>query len=66
MPFCEWTARDESRIDVPLGVLYTTKPTLAVIAYLAPPKPKPIKGGLNPGPSTARSSAARISSAVRA
>jgi hypothetical protein len=48
LPFCEWTAKDESRIDVPLNVLYTTKPTLAAIAYLRPPKPKPIKGGVNP------------------
>jgi putative hemolysin len=37
-PFCQYTSpTDGSRIDVLLETLYTTKPTLAVLAYNAKP-----------------------------
>lgn len=48
VPFCQWTAKDTSRISVTLDTLYSTKPTLAALAYLLAPKPGPIKGGVNP------------------
>jgi putative hemolysin len=46
--FCEWTAKDESHITVLLATLYSTRPTLAALAYLTVPKPGKIPGGLNP------------------
>jgi putative hemolysin len=46
--FCEWTAKDESHITVLLGTLYSTRPTLAALAYLTSPKPGKIPGGVNP------------------
>ncbi len=42
--FCQYTAKDGSRIHVLLGTLYTTKPSLAALAYYAKVKPNP------PGP----------------
>jgi putative hemolysin len=36
--FCKYTASDKSSISLFLDTLYTTKPTLAVLAYAAKPK----------------------------
>lgn len=45
--FCQYTATDGSRIHVILTTLYTTKPSLAALAYYSPP---PYMGGIgSPG-----------------
>ncbi len=46
--FCKFRAADGSRIYVDLSTLYTTKPTLAAIAYLTKPKVGEIPGNVNP------------------
>ena len=42
--FCEYTARDGSKIDVLGATLYATKPTLAALAYYAKVKPGTCQG----------------------
>jgi hypothetical protein len=46
-PFCAYTAKDKSSIYVLLTTLYTTKPTLAALAYFSKVKPN-CSGGGNP------------------
>ncbi|HLI94584.1 MAG TPA: hypothetical protein VKT72_00700 [Candidatus Baltobacteraceae bacterium] len=36
--FCQYTAKDTSRIHILLSSLYATQPTLAVLAYIGAPK----------------------------
>lgn len=46
--FCQFTARDDSRIHVLLSTLYATKPTLAALAYYAKIPLQSSGGGGNP------------------
>jgi putative hemolysin len=47
--FCMFTsASDGSRIHIALDTLYTTEPTLAVLAYLSKPPVPEAKSGVNP------------------
>jgi putative hemolysin len=49
--FCQFTAKDGSRIALLLSTLYTTQPTLAALAYYAqtPLDEKTCPGGASPG-----------------
>jgi hypothetical protein len=46
--FCEFEARDGSRIVVALDTLYATEPSLAVLSYLTPPIIEAAPRGVNP------------------
>lgn len=49
MLFCQFTsAGDGSRISISLQTLYSTKPTLAALAYYAKPAIQPTSNGANP------------------
>jgi putative hemolysin len=47
--FCQYTAKDGSRIHLLLDTLYTTKPTLAALAYYAK---QPLGGGCHGNPAS--------------
>ncbi len=61
--FCQYTAADTSRIHILLSSLYTTQPTLAVLAYIGAPKWGRARGIRRHA--IARCSAVRISSEGR-
>ncbi len=46
--FCEYTAKDGSRIHILLSTLYAQKPTLAALAYILKPAIGSCPGGANP------------------
>jgi putative hemolysin len=46
--FCEFEARDGSRIAVALDTLFATEPSLAVLSYLTPPALEAIPRSVNP------------------
>jgi putative hemolysin len=46
--FCQFSAKDNTMIAIALDTLYTDQPTLAVLAYLTPPRVDVAPAGTNP------------------